>query len=367
MICGFGISWDPRTAQCGPYNSQDSIMKAAIQTGLRTIEIVDMDKPIALPGTVIVKVSNVGICGSDLGPYKNRPERQAFPSGHELSGVVVEAGSDVDNVTIGQRVTIDPVASATCGECEYCLRGQFLHCRAWKTGFGGGFAEYVRTKPSAVFALPDNVDDVLGAAVEPVAVGVHAVRKMQIRPGMVGAIIGAGSIGLSALAAALDAGSETVYVVAKHPAQAKLAMEIGAAGILPMDPAEARIVITNVTHGLGADFVIETVGGTADTLDFACMLARPLGMLGVLGAFDRGFRGFEILPALERELTIHLSNCYSSLDGVHDFSVAIDLLSRKGALLRKMVTHELPLDDIQAAFELAADKTSNSIKVQVRV
>jgi (R,R)-butanediol dehydrogenase/meso-butanediol dehydrogenase/diacetyl reductase/L-iditol 2-dehydrogenase len=165
----------------------------------------------------------------------------------------------------------------------------------------------------------------------------------------------------------LDAGSETVYVVAKHPAQAQLALEFGAKAVLPMAHEEARQELANVTRGLGADYVIETVGGSADTLDFACKLARPLGMLGVLGAIDRGFRGLEIVPALERELTIHMSNCYSRIDGVHDFSMAIDLLSRKGEVLRKMVSHTFDLEKIQHAFEIASDKRLDSIKVMVSV
>ncbi|MFL9990399.1 hypothetical protein PQR34_26235 [Paraburkholderia sediminicola] len=91
-----------------------------------------------------------------------------------------------------------------------------------------------------------------------------------------------------------------------------------------------------------------------------------IGMIGVLDAFDHGFRGVEIIAPHIKELTLHLPNCYGFIDGQHDFALAIDLLARKGDALRAMITHDLSLDDIQEAFRLAADKSSESIKVQVR-
>ncbi|NIF79512.1 alcohol dehydrogenase catalytic domain-containing protein [Paraburkholderia sp. Cy-641] len=341
-------------------------MKAALQTGLRKLELIEMERPEAIPGTVVLKVANIGICGSDLHPYRTFAGRSGFPMGHELSGVVVAVGEGVTNTLLGRRVTVDMVLGTACGKCAFCKRGYALHCQAREFPFGGGFAEFVRTKAVGVFPLPDAVDDQLGAIVEPVAVGVHAARRMGIGPGMTGVIVGAGTIGLSALAAALDAGSEKVYVVAKHEVQAKAALKMGAAGVLSLDLPTAAGEINQVTDGLGADYAIETVGGSADTLDFSCKLVRHLGMLGVLGAFDRGFRGLEIIEALERELTIHLPNCYSVIDGKHDFEVAIDLLARKGNVLRTMVTHEMDLAEIDEAFRIAADKSAHSIKVQIR-
>jgi len=340
-------------------------MRAGLQDGLRTMKVGRIPIPELLPGTVIVKVASVGICGSDLHAYRNADAHQSFPNGHELSGTVVEIGAGVTSVRVGQRVTIDMVMGTACGKCEYCKLGTPIHCRAREFPFGGGFAEYVRTKEAGVFPLPDAVDDRLGAIVEPIAVGVHACRKMRIAPGMVGVVVGAGTIGLAALAAALDAGSEKVYVVAKHAAQARAALAMGATAILPADRAEALAMVQQATDGLGAHYAIEAVGGTADTFDYACQFVRPLGQVAVLGAFDHGFKGIEIIAPHIKELTIHLPNCYGYVDGQHDFAVAIDLLARKGDTLRAMITHDLSLDDIHEAFRLACDKSSDSIKVQV--
>lgn len=341
------------------------MMIAGLQTGLKQIELIGMDRPEATAGTVVIKVAMVGVCGSDLHSYRSFNGRCGFPPGHELSGVIVAKHADVTDLSIGQRVTVDMVRGTACGKCEYCQRGTALHCLSRDIPFGGGFAEYVRTKAEGVFPLPDEVDDALGALVEPIAVGVHAVRCMKIGAGMSGLIVGAGTIGLSALAAALDAGSETVYVAAKHPVQASAAMAMGASGIIPMNPDEAQRAVKEVTAGgLGFDYVIETVGGSAPTLDLSCRFTRPLGAVGVLGAFDGGFKAIDIHAAHVKELTVHLPNCYGVIDGKHDYDFAIDLLARKGEVLRAMITHELPLINVDEAFRIADDKSMNSIKVQ---
>ncbi|SMG44817.1 zinc-dependent alcohol dehydrogenase [Paraburkholderia susongensis] len=347
------------------HRTEGASMRAGLLDGLRTMKVARIPVPDLLPGTVIVKVASVGICGSDLHAYRNVDAHQSFPSGHELSGTVVETGAGVTTVRVGERVTIDMVLGTACGTCEYCKLGAPIHCRAREFPFGGGFAEYVRTKEVGVFPLPDAVDDRLGAIVEPLAVGVHACRKMRIERGSVGVVVGAGTIGLSALAAALDAGSERVYVVARHAAQARAALAMGATAILPADRAEAIRTVEQATGGLGAHYAIEAVGGTADTFDYTCQFVRPLGQVAVLGAFDHGFKSIEIIAPHIKELTIHLPNCYGSIDGQHDFALAIDLLARKGGTLRAMITHDLSLDDIQEAFRLACDKSSDSIKVQV--
>ncbi|MBC8750404.1 MULTISPECIES: zinc-dependent alcohol dehydrogenase [Paraburkholderia] len=348
------------------HRTEGASMRAGLQDGLRTMKVGRIPVPELLPGTVIVKVASVGICGSDLHAYRNVDVHQSFPNGHELSGTVVEIGEGVTSVRIGQRVTLDMVMGTACGKCEYCKLGTPIHCRAREFPFGGGFAEYVRSKEAGVFPLPDAVDDQLGAIVEPVAVGIHGCRKMPIARGSVGVVIGAGTIGLAALAAALDAGSDKVYVVARHAAQARAALAMGATAILPADRAEALAIVEQATGGLGAHYAIEAVGGTADTFDFACQFVRPLGHVCVLGAFDHGFKNIEIIKPHIKELTIHLPNCYGYIDGQHDFALAIDLLARKGDTLRAMITHELSLDDVDEAFRLASDKSSHSIKVQMR-
>lgn len=341
-------------------------MLAAIHLGIREIDVVKINRPEALPGTVVIKVGAAGICGTDLHSYRKDASKHDRPHGHEYAGVIVEVGEGVPSARIGQRVTADSFVNAMCGTCEYCVSGQPFHCINKALPFrSGGFAEYVRVKDSATFNLPDSIDDSLGALVEPLAVGIHAVRRVGVKPGMTGVVIGAGAIGLSAAAAAIDAGAEHVFVVAKHAFQGEIAKAIGAEDALPVDLGAAinRVLQANP---YGADFVIEAVGGTQPTIDQACRFVRPLGTVGIAGGFDPGFKGVEVFPPLTKELTFQFSNCYGYLDEKHDFEIAIDLLVRKGEQLRKLITHEFPISDAARAFATADDKSSGALKVQIR-
>jgi threonine dehydrogenase-like Zn-dependent dehydrogenase len=341
-------------------------VRAVLHKGIRRLDIAQVEAPTALPGTVILKVDAAGICGTDLNGFRKDTNSYLLPHGHEYAGVIVEVGEGVSPSRIGQRVTADSFLNAMCGMCEFCDSGHPFHCTNKALPFRtGGFAEYVRVKDSATFDLPDSVDDALGALVEPLAVGVHAVRKIGVTSGMTGVVIGAGTIGLGALAAALDAGAKRVFVVAKHAFQGEIAKAIGAEDILYADQDEALDKILQITS-LGVDFAIEAVGGAQPTLDQACQFVRPLGSVGIVGVFDPGFKGIEPFTPLAKELVLQFSNCYGYLNGKHDFEVAIDLLARKGDQLRKLITHEFSMQDASHAFHVADDKNSKSVKVQIR-
>ncbi|MCX5543188.1 alcohol dehydrogenase catalytic domain-containing protein [Paraburkholderia sp. CNPSo 3076] len=340
-------------------------MQAAIHTGLRQIDVSTVNSPDARPGTVVIKVGAVGICGTDLSSYRKDSSRHSVPQGHEYAGVIVAVGEGVSPARVGQRVTADVFLNAMCGKCEFCVRGLAFHCIDKEAPLRtGGFAQYVRVKDSATFDLPDSVDDSLGALVEPLAVGVHAMRRVGVKPGMTGVVIGAGSIGLGAVAAALDAGATKVFVVAKHAFQGELARSIGAEDFFPDTETALKRVLEANSHGV--DFAVEAVGGSQSTLDLACRLVRPLGSVGIVGAFDPGFKGVDVFPPLVKELTFQFSNCYGYLDGKHDFEIAIDLLARKADQLRKLITHEFSMADAARAFQIADDKQSGAVKVQIR-
>lgn len=359
------LSLAPVEAPLTPTFSGQS-MQAAVQAGIRQINVVEINRPEALPGTVVIKVGAAGICGTDLSGYRKDASKHSVPHGHEYAGVIVEVGDGVSRSRIGRRVTADSFLNAMCGVCEFCRGGHPFHCiNKAHPLTTGGFAEYVRTKNSATFDLPDSIDDALGALVEPLAVGIHAVRKLDVRPGMTGVVIGAGTIGLGAVAAALDAGAKRVFVVAKHAFQGEIAKAIGGEAILPGGSDEALSWVMKNTR-LGVDFAIEAVGGNQPTLDLASQFVRPLGSVGIVGAFDPGFRGIEAFTPLRKELTLKFSNCYGYLDGKHDFEVAIDLLARKGDQLRKLITHQFQIGDAPEAFQTAEDKHSGAVKVQIR-
>lgn len=342
-------------------------MKAALQRGIREFEVAAIDRPQAGYGMVVARITAAGICGSDLRRYIHRAEPQRIPDGHELSGVVVEVGQGVDNVSVGDRVAIDAVVLGRgCGTCSWCRSGNHAHCRGDRFPLVGGFAEYVLRRAAGFFKIPDNVDDRLAALVEPLAVGFHAVRWMKVEPEARVAIVGAGTIGLATLLAARWLGIEHIYVSAKYQFQAEVARSFGAAAVLPVDAHSVEVAMRDLTGGRGADYVFETVGERGDAVDLACRIARPQGKVAILGAFALGPATVDLWQPYLNELTISMPQCYSVIDGRHDFPLALELVERQPSLVDRLITHEFSLDEIAIAFATAADKNNGSIKVLVR-
>jgi threonine dehydrogenase-like Zn-dependent dehydrogenase len=348
--------------------SDQAMMKAGVQLGIRSYGVADTPRPQATPGTVVAKVTVAGVCGSDLHRYWGRSERQSFPDGHEMVGVVSEIGEGVTNVKPGDRVVVDLITLGRgCGVCEYCRSGDHVHCLSpERPRLSGSFAEYVKAKSAGFFPVPDNVEDRAAVLVEPVAVGFHGVRFCHMQPGSTVVVLGAGTIGLATMLAAQASGAERVLITAKHPFQAEAARRLGATAVLPIEETEVEAAVKDATGGLGAHCVFETIGGSANTFDLACRLIRPLGKVVLLGVFFERRLDVDLFHPLLRETTIYMPDCYSVVDGRHDFELAVELVANKPDMLRSLVTHEYPLDQIDVAFATASDKSTGSIKVLVR-
>jgi threonine dehydrogenase-like Zn-dependent dehydrogenase len=344
-------------------------MRAAIQTGIRSVEVRDIPEPVADAETGLIRVRTAGICGSDLHPYHERAEPQTLPAGHEVCGEVIHLPAGYAGpARVGDLVAIDGILGAACGRCSYCQAGQTFHCPVRRTApsFGGGFGEIYKRRPSGFFPLPPGLTPEQGALVEPLAVGVHGVRWPRMPPGASVAIIGAGTIGLTTLIAARALGAGSVHITARHPHQAKLAAELGATTVLTDDPATATEQVRDLTAGLGADLVVETVGGHADTLNLAWDLVRPQGTVSVLGVFQ-GQIPVDLLKPLTREVWVTFPICYGVIDGLHDYEVAIELIASGRAPVEKLVTSRFPLEQAPEAFRTAADKSTGSVKVHLAV
>lgn len=342
-------------------------MRAAIQVGVRSIEMIEMDGPSTEDGAALVRVRASGICGSDLHPYHARAERQPLPDGHEVAGGVVELPPDYrGGLRVGDLVALDTIClGACCGDCPQCAAGQPFHCDGRRgRRRAGAFAELIRRKPAGLFKLPEGVTAEQGALVEPLAVGVHAVRWARMRPGASVVVIGAGTIGLVTLMAAKALGAGAVHVLARHDHQARLAEQLGAASVVRAEGEEAIGRVREATKG-GADLVIETVGGHADTVNQAWELARIQGTVAVLGIFPERVP-VDLLRPVVRELWATFPVCYGTIDGRHDFEVAIELIAQGKAPVDRLVTHRLPLAEAPEAFRIAADKSTGAVKVHLR-
>jgi (R,R)-butanediol dehydrogenase/meso-butanediol dehydrogenase/diacetyl reductase/L-iditol 2-dehydrogenase len=331
-------------------------MRAVIQAGVREVRLADVDEPNS-EATAKIRTRAVGICGSDLHMYRSRTEPQSRPGGHEVAGELIGLPASYDGpLAVGDLVAADTICLATaCGACEYCVAGAPLHCRRPAGPFQrGGFAEVFECKPEGLFKLPAGVSAEAGALVEPLAVAVHAVRLAEMPSGASVAVVGAGTIGLMTLIAVRALGAGRVDVLARHDHQAAMAAWSGATTVYRTPP-----------ESLDADYVFETVGGDAASLDQSWQLARRLGKVVAVGAFlDR--QPVDLWTPLARELTVTFPNCYGSRDGRHDFDVAIDLIARGDVPAERIVTHRFTLEQAADAFRTADDKSSGSIKVQLQ-
>ncbi|PZC42781.1 MAG: (R,R)-butanediol dehydrogenase [Chloroflexi bacterium] len=341
-------------------------MKAAFYNGNGEMEIKEHPEPAPESGDAIIQVRATGICGSDLLMNNDKEEADELPTGHEVTGQIVEVGSEVDRNLIGQRVAIETIGQGrACSTCWYCRMGQYRQCQNMAVVEGGGFAEFIRRKAIGCYQIGESMTWEEGALVEPLAVSIHGIRRGLMSGAETVAILGSGTIGLTAVVAARQLGAGKIFVTARHKQQANMALALGADYACDPSNGDFEKLILENTDGRGADLTVETVGGKNNaTLTQSVESTRMQGRIVILGGFRTPLE-FDWLQPLLKEQSFIFSSCYGVLNGYHDYEMAIDLLSRDSSKLHEIVTHKYSLGDIQKGFKCAYDKTTGSIKVQI--
>jgi 2-desacetyl-2-hydroxyethyl bacteriochlorophyllide A dehydrogenase len=332
-------------------------------SGPRAFELKDVDVPSPASGQVLVRVRSVGVCGSDLHFYRGEfPVPPGFVLGHECSGEVEALGEGVTGVAKSDRVALE--LFDVCLKCVQCRSGNYHLCPSRKANglnIPGGLREYMAVPTYAVYKLPPEVDCELGALCEPLAVAVHGLRLVDLRFGDRVAVLGAGTIGLMAIAAAKAMGATYIAATARHPHQKAMAEALGADAVFGDDAASIG-EIAKATGG--ADVVVETVGGHANTLADAFTVVGLSGRISVLGAFTQPVQIHPIMFFLKEPKVVG-SNCYGRPGRHSDYEIAIEIMRRNAESLRRCITHRFSLEDIAQAYATADDKSSGAIKVQI--
>jgi len=241
---------------------EKNMQAAVFHSPDQPLTIENVPDPTPGPTDLVVEVRCCGICGSDLHAASEPGGLpQGCVMGHEFSGEVVEVGSDArEKFQPGDRVTAIP--GIGCGACADCLSGDVMHCTALKiTGLGqlpGAYAQYVRVGSNESVRLPDSVNFSLGALVEPLAVGLHAVKAAELEPGQDVLVLGAGPIGLAVILWSRFLGARNILV--SEPAQGRRAMAtaLGATAVAEQAGAAAEILAERSAGG--ADITFECVG-----------------------------------------------------------------------------------------------------------
>ncbi len=308
------------------------------------------DEPVPEPaaGEVLVRVTAVGICGSDLHWYAesgigDAVLRRPLVLGHEAGGVVASGPR------AGERVAIDP--QIPCGTCEPCRLGRGHLClRIRFAGHGetdGLFREFAAWPQRCLVPVPDALDDVEVAMLEPLGVAIHALELGEVRPGDSVGVFGCGPIGLFLVQLARAAGATTIVATDLLANRVEAARRAGATAAALVRGGEERTELLEATGGRGVDVAFE-VAGEDDAIQAAIALARPAAIVVIAGipAVDR----MEIVPSIARRkgLTLKFSR---RMNQVH--ARAISLVESGRVDAGSLVTDVLPLAEFERAFATA--------------
>ncbi|MFC4354259.1 zinc-binding dehydrogenase [Chryseomicrobium palamuruense] len=338
-------------------------MKAVYIQDAYQVEVQEVEVPKLTDQDVLIEVKIAGICGSDIHTYKGLHPFRKPPViiGHEISGVVKEVGKDVTHVKVGDNVTVEPQIG--CGECVYCRDGQVNLCTnrtaPGLNGWFGTMAEYFVAPKETVFLLPDTMDHVQGVLVEPLAVGVHAIRKGQIGVGSRVAILGAGPIGLLAMAVARASGATVTYVTDVLDYALDAAKEMGASHTKNIrDNASWHEEAINESGGLFD--VVLIAAGIPGIIDDSLKLLRKGGKVITIAMFN-GTQTFDIHNLQNQEKEIIGCMTYNSVDT----ETAIELLNTNQIIIEPLISHQLHMDQAGYGFQIVDKKQDNSLKVLV--
>ncbi len=343
-------------------------MKAMRLTGIRSMEMQTVPTPAVVRDTdVLIQMTRVGVCGSDVhyytvGKIGSQVVDYPFTVGHEGAGMVKEVGAAVSRVKPGDHVAIEP--AMPCFECDQCLAGREHTCRKLRflgcpQQAEGCLSEYLVMPETSCVRLPGTVSDDEGALLEPLAIGVYAVKgSIPMRGATVG-ILGVGPIGLSILLAAQAQGARRIYVTDKIEARLVMARQAGAHWGGNPDRGDVVELITR-QEPAQLDVVFECCG-QQEALDQGIELLKPGGKLMVVGIPPTLERvSFQIDAMRRKELCLQNVRRQN-----HCVQPALDMIARRDFDVNIMVTHRFPFSQTQAAFDLVAGYEKGVVKAMI--
>jgi 2-desacetyl-2-hydroxyethyl bacteriochlorophyllide A dehydrogenase len=361
---------DPHPAIRFPTDLMSETMLAGVLHRAKDLRVQQVARPELRPGMVLLRVRRAGICGSDMHYFEHGccgafvPSRP-FILGHEFTAEVAAAAGDVPAPVVGTRVTVNPARA--CGFCDYCKAGRGNLCRQTiMLGSGsttpptdGAFAEFVTVRADQCHVLPPQLDDAIGAMMEPFAVALQAVKRAGSVAGKRVLVTGGGPIGLLVLLTARAFGATPVVLSDVVAGRRETALTLGADAVL--DPAASDLPerLADLT-GDGFDAIFEASGAPA-ALRQAFDLVRPGGTIVQIGTL-----GTDDVPLPANQLMVRETQFIGSFRYGNVFGEAIRLAATGRVNLDPLVSQVFPLVELPLAMHRAFAK-DDVIKVQVQV
>lgn len=334
-------------------------MLAARMYGARDVRLEEVADPAAPgPGEALIQVTSVGVCGSDLHTYcDGRIGDTSVDSpvilGHEFAGVVIQTGPDAldahqQPLEVGQRVAVEP--ATPCWYCELCEAGHPNLCLnhtfhgLWPTD--GALQERMICASRNCFPLPEQLNDTVGALLEPLGVAIHAVDLGKLRLAKSVAVLGCGPIGLMVIRLAKLSGAGPIYAFDRYPWRAERALEWGAEGAWTLAEQDPVARVHELTGKLGLDVIFEVAWG-AEAIQQAADIAKPGGRLVLVGIPGDDEIRLQHSTARRKGLTIMMARRMK-----HTYPRAIQLALEGISDLESLVSHRFALKDAGEAFKL---------------
>ena len=342
--------------------------QTAFLTDAFKIDIKDTDMPVVGDDDVLIRISHVTICGSDsyffLDPTFDGmivPPILPIVLGHECGGIVEETGKNVKHIKKGDKVAIEP--GAGCGQCSYCLEGHYNLCKemdfmAAPPFHRGALSRYISHPSRMVFKLPDNMNTVEGALMEPLAVGMYAVNRSGAKLGDSAVVLGAGCIGLMTVASLKATGVDNIIVSDLFECRLQNARNMGAKALFNASEKDIVEEVKKITGGRGADLVFETAGNRV-TAAMTINLVAPGGKIIMVGNIH-GETPFRFMEANNMEVDV-----ISVFRYVNIYPKAISAVSSGIIHVKDMISRIFPFEKTQKAFECAINEKDAVMKVLI--
>ena len=347
-------------------------MKAWVLHGINDIRLENISQPQIKENEVLVRVKACGVCGSDIPRiYKDGAHKMPLVPGHEFSGEVVEVGSTEYESWLQKPVGIYPLIP--CGTCIACQKGTHEMCRQYSylgSRRDGGFAEYVAVPAKNLIELPQNVTFAQAAMLEPMAVAVHAMRRLSINQTDVVVVCGLGTIGQLLVMFLLEKGVQNILAIGNKDLQKKTVLALGLPEENICDSRQQNVEewLWAHTNETGPDIFFECVGRN-ETIAQAIDLTAPGGKVRLIGNpyADMVLEKAVYWKILRNQLYVTgtwNSSFFAGVDEEHsDWQYVLNRLEEGKIQPEQIITHSMPMENLEKGFHIMRDKSEEYLKV----